>query len=104
MNGQRTLRISTVTETRNHPILGLICLYFFSSALKESPPEITNTKEEIYLEQMKRKLKRAALEWGDFVLQEQLKYLMYVDRSLLGDPMKDKLIDELNFKNCVRLS
>ena len=28
---------------------------------------------------------------------------MYVDRSLPGDPMKDKLIDELNFKNCVCL-
>ena len=52
---------------------------------------------------MKRKVKIAALEWDDFVLQEQLKYLMCVDRSLCGDPKKDKLIDELNFKNCVRL-
>ena len=26
---------------------------------------------------------------------------MYVDHSLPGDPMKDKLIDELNFKNCL---
>ena len=28
---------------------------------------------------------------------------MYVDRSLRGDPMKDKFNDELNFKHCVRL-
>ena len=52
---------------------------------------------------MKRKVKRAALEWDDFVLQEQLKSLMYVDRSLRGDPMEDKFIDDLNFKNCLRL-
>ena len=52
---------------------------------------------------MKRKLKRAALEWDDLVLQEQLKSLMYVEHSLSGDPMKDKFIDELNFNNCVRL-
>ena len=29
---------------------------------------------------------------------------MYVDRSLRGDPKKYKLIDESNFKNCVRLN
>ena len=28
---------------------------------------------------------------------------MYVERSLRGDPTKDKFIDELNFKNCVLL-
>ena len=53
---------------------------------------------------MKRKVKRAALEWDDFVLREQLESLMYADRSLRGDPMKDKFIDELNFKNFLRLS
>ena len=37
------------------------------------------------------------------MLQEQLKSLMYIDCSSRGDPRKDKLIDELNFKNCVRL-
>ena len=52
---------------------------------------------------MKRKVKISALEWDDFVLQEQLKSLMYADRSLSGDPRKDKFIDELNFKNCLRL-
>ena len=40
---------------------------------QEAPPEITKTKEEICLENMKRKVKIAALEWYDFVLQEQLK-------------------------------
>ena len=28
---------------------------------------------------------------------------MYVDRSSNGYPKKDKLIDEINFKNCMRL-
>ena len=28
---------------------------------------------------------------------------MYVDRSSRGDTKNDKLINELNFKNCVRL-
>ena len=52
---------------------------------------------------MKIKVKRSSLEWDDFVLQEQFKSLMYIDRSLRSDPKKDKFIDELNFKNCVRL-
>ena len=52
---------------------------------------------------MKRTVERADLEWDDFVLYENLKSLMYVDCSLCGDPMKDKLIDELKFKNCLRL-
>ena len=50
---------------------------------------------------MKRKAERAALEWDDFLLQEQLKSLMYVDRSLRGYPKKDKFIDELNNRNCM---
>ena len=29
---------------------------------------------------------------------------MYVDRSLRGDPKKDKLIDELDFKKCMQLN
>ena len=44
-----------------------------ASKQQEAPPEPTNTKEEICLEQMKIKLKIAALEWNDFVLQEKLK-------------------------------
>ena len=36
MNSQRILRISTVTEAQNHPILGLIFLPFSSSVLKTS--------------------------------------------------------------------
>ena len=75
----------------------------YSSKQKYSPTEKTKTKEEIRLEQTKIMIKRAALEWDDFVFQEQLKSLIYVDRSLCGDPMKDKLIDELKLKNCVRL-
>ena len=56
-----------------------------------------------FLENMKRNVKRESLEWGDFVLQEQLKSLMYVDLLLREDLKKDKLIDELNFNNCMRL-
>ena len=75
----------------------------YSSKQQESSPEITNTKEEIRLEDMKRKVKRAALERYDFMFQEKLKYLMFIDRSLHGDTKKDRLIYELNFKNCVCL-
>ena len=53
---------------------------------------------------MKRKVKISAPKWDNFVLQEQLKSLMYVDRSLRRYPNKDKFIDELNFKNCMRLN
>ena len=52
---------------------------------------------------MKIKVKISALEWDDFVLQEQLKSLMYVDHSLHGDPKKYNLIDWRNFKYCVCL-
>ena len=47
---------------------------------------------------MKINVKRVALEWDDSMLQEQLKSLMYIDRSLRGDPIKDMLIDEFNLK------
>ena len=52
---------------------------------------------------MKIHVEGAALEWDDFVLQGQLKSSMYVDLSLRGYPNKDKFIDELNFKKCMRL-
>ena len=45
----------------------------YSSKQQEAPPELTNTKEEISLKQIKINLKIASLEWDDFVLQEQLK-------------------------------
>ena len=48
---------------------------------------------------MKRKLKQAVLEWNDLDIHAELKSFMYVDSSLRGDPRKDKLIDELNFRN-----
>ena len=47
-----------------------------SSKKQEAPQELTNTKEEICLEQTKRKVKRASLEWDDLVLQKQMKSLM----------------------------
>ena len=52
---------------------------------------------------MKIKVKISALEWDGSVLQEYFKSLMYADCSSCGDPRKDKLIDKLNFNNCVRL-
>ena len=38
------------------------------------------------------------------MIQDQLKSFMYVDHSLRGDPKKDKLIDDLNFINCMHLN
>ena len=53
---------------------------------------------------MKIKIEKAALKWDGFLPQEHLRYLMYVDRSLCGDPKMDKLIDELNVKiACVQI-
>ena len=49
------------------------------------------------LENSKRKLKQDTFERDDLDMQAELKYFMYVDRSLRAN--KDKLIDELNFKN-----
>ena len=66
---------------------------------QEYPPEIPKTKEENCLGITKRKLKQAALDWDGLYTQAELKSFMYVDRSLRGDTRKDKLIDELNFKN-----
>ena len=43
-----------------------------SSKQQEPPPETTNTKEEIRLEQMKRKVDRSTLEWDVFLFHEQL--------------------------------
>ena len=53
---------------------------------------------------MKIKIKIVSIEWDNFVLQEQLKSLMYADRSLRGNPIKYKFIDELNLKNCMCLN
>ena len=74
-----------------------------SSKKKECPPEITKRKEENCLENTKRKLKQAALEWDDLDILAQLKSFMCVDRSLRGDAKKYKLIDELKFKKCMQL-
>ena len=52
---------------------------------------------------MKIKVKRADVEWEDFMLLEHLKSLIYAERSLSCDSNKDKYIDELNLKNCVQL-
>ena len=46
---------------------------------------------------VKKKEKRAALEWDDIDMQAELKSFLYIERSLRTK--KDKLIDELNFKN-----
>ena len=60
---------------------------------QEYPPERTERKEENFLENTKRKLKQAALEWDDLDIQAELKSFMYLDRSLCGDAKKDKLVD-----------
>ena len=43
----------------------------------ECPPETTKTKEDNRLENSKRKLKQAALEWDDLCMQVELKSFMY---------------------------
>ena len=58
----------------------------------------TNTKEEIPLEHMKRKVKISALEWDGFIPQKLLKSSVHVNGSSHGYPKKFKLIGELNFK------
>ena len=45
----------------------------YSSKQQESSTEPTNTKADINLEHMKRKVKRLDLEWDDLMIQEQLK-------------------------------
>ena len=72
-----------------------------SSKNLECPPETTKTKEENRLENSKRKLKQASLEWDDLGMQAELKSFLYVYRSLRAK--KEKLIDELNFKKCIQL-
>ena len=62
-----------------------------------TPSWYKKTKEENRLENPKRKEERSALEWDDLDMQAELKSFMYIDRSLREK--KDKLIDELNFKN-----
>ena len=63
----------------------------------------TNKDQRGYLFRTdEKKVEKEALKWDYFVLKEELKSLMYVNRSLRGDPRKDKLMDKLNFKNCMR--
>ena len=68
---------------------------------QEFIPERTNTKEENRLENTKRKLKQAALEWDDLDIQAELKSFIYIDRSLRKKD--DGLINKLNFKKCMHL-
>ena len=82
--GIRRCRIKIRVDIINEEVKG----WTSSSKQQQYPPELTKTKEEIRLEQMKRKVKRASLEWYDFVLQEQLKSLIYVDPPLRGEEKK----------------
>ena len=50
----------------------------------------------------KNKVRKSDLEWGDFVLREELKSFLYVDHSLHVDPKKYKVMDESNYKKCMR--
>ena len=97
--GIRKCRRKSRIDTINEEVKG----WTSSSNQQEYPPERTNTKEENRLENTTRKLERAALEWDYLDMQAELKCFMYVDCSLRGDPKKDKLIDELNFKKYMKL-
>ena len=95
--------VSVVEKNRIDRINEEVTGWTSSSKQQEYPTKRTKKKEKNFLERTKIKLKQAALEWDDLVLQAQLKSFMYVDRSLRGDPKKDKLIDELNFTKCMQL-
>ena len=63
--GIRKCRRRSRAKIINEEVKGWIS----SSKQQEDPPEPTNTKDHIRLEHMKIRVKRAALEWDDFVLQ-----------------------------------
>ena len=67
--GIHKCRIRSRVEIMNEGVK----IWTSSSKKQEAPPEPTNTKEDIRLEQIKINVKIAALEWDDFVLQEYLK-------------------------------
>ena len=75
--GIRSCRIRSRVGIMNKEVNG----WTSSSKKQEATLKITKTKEKIRLELMKRKVKREALEWDGFVFQEQLKSLIYIDRS-----------------------
>ena len=53
-----------------------------SSKNPERPPDNKKTNEENRREKAKRKKERSALEWDDIDMQAELKFFMYIDRSL----------------------
>ena len=67
----------------------------YSSKNPERPTDYKKGRVELS-RKVKKKEKRASLEWDDIDMQAELKSFMYIDRSLRAK--KDKLIDELNFK------
>ena len=94
----RKYRIQILVDIIDKEVKG----YIYSLKQQETAPETTRTKKDIILENMKIKVERSALEWDYLMVQEHLESLVYVDSSLRGNPKKERLIDELNFKNCTR--
>ena len=72
LNCRRRIRVEIMNKE--------VKVWTSSSKQQKDPPEPTKTKEEIHLEHTKRKVKISGLEWDYFVLHEQLKHLMYIDR------------------------
>ena len=56
-----------------------------SSKQQEATPETKIKQIGDSFRTYEKKVKRAALKWDGFVLQEKFKSLLYVDRSLCGD-------------------
>ena len=67
--GIRKCRKKSLIDKYNEEVKG----WTSSSKIPECPPERTKTKEENRLENSKRKLKQAALEWDDLDMQAELK-------------------------------
>ena len=91
--GRCKCRTKILIDKYNEEVRG----WTYSSKNPERPPDNKKTKEENRLEKSKRKKKLASLEWDAIYMQAELKFFMYIDRSLRAK--KYKLIDELNFKN-----
>ena len=91
--GIRKCRTKSPVDKYNKEVRG----WTYSSKNPERPPDTKKLKEENRLEKSKRRKEQAALEWDDLDMQAELKSFMYIDCSLRTK--KDKLINELNFKN-----
>eukprot|EP00978_Attheya_sp_CCMP212_P022812 scaffold68740_cov63-Attheya_sp.AAC.1 len=95
--GQRPSRKRSRVQTLNEEVKG-----WGYTGPKTHIPNV-KSKAQAHTQTIKHNMARAAIEWDDFVLQEDWNSLMYVNCELRGDPKEDTLIKELSFTSCKRL-